>query len=106
MNFDKYVRPEPEGISIYDREDELTSLPEDFFDAYKQIQSLTIYGTGLTSLPSSFTRLDNLRHLRLSGTKIKNLPDETASLKSLRFFGVNSNSFDLGKEATKLLSIE
>ena len=102
MNLEKHVRVSPAGLEIHDYDGTIPSLPEDFFDAHSHITWLHIYGTGLTSLPSSFDKLSRLKHLKLYSTKIKGLPEAIMQFKELNSLSIRGNTIDFNKEAVKL----
>jgi len=105
MEANNFFIEHAQGLNIRDQDGALTSLPEDFFDKYRHIKSLSIRETGLTELPASINKLQDLRSIEFYKTKIKALPDSFTELRQLTVFEAQSNSLDLNKEADKLAQL-
>lgn len=75
----------------------MTSIRPNFFSNLPQLQTLSLYGTGLTNIDSStFSELDNLLLLDIGYNPVTSF-DPTASLSSLaklKCFGFYSDRFD------------
>lgn len=84
MNLEKFLRTSEGGLEINDMNGEISSLTEDFFANYSDIKWLSIYGTELIELPSSFNKLTQLLALKLYKTKFKYLPEINFILKRIK----------------------
>lgn len=105
MSFDKYLTGLNDSLQISDKDGELQSLSDNFFEAYTHLKSLSIITPELTSLPASFALLTQLERLHLGKTKLKALPDSIAALKELQSLNLETNLIDLNKEIPKLVTL-
>lgn len=70
---------------LYLEGNELTSLPDDFFDCLPRLTWLDLRRNKLLRLPSVYTgRHNHLRTLLLEGNKLRSLPLELGNKKLMR----------------------
>jgi Leucine-rich repeat (LRR) protein len=98
----RYIQCVENRLSITDYNNELTTLPDDFFESYLQVQSVEMKAQGLINIPSSISCLQQIKHLDFSGGKFRTFPD-LSTLKSLESLSISGNNLlDLNKELEKL----
>ena len=64
---------------------------EDFFDKFPNLESLTIKGTKISSLPTTLSSLTKLKVLDLSFNKLLEVPESLNQLISLEVLNLNNN---------------
>ncbi|XP_064601528.1 leucine-rich repeat-containing protein 27-like isoform X2 [Liolophura sinensis] len=77
---------------LYLEGNELTSLPENFFDMLPNLQWLDVRRNKLTSLSNVFSeKIPKLRNLLLEGNNLTTLPPELGLIKSLNGLNISNN---------------
>lgn len=107
MDLTKHIRYNAEHglFEFNDYQGEVSSLPDDLFDAYPGIQSLYIYAKDVSALPASFSKL-SLKRFGLRNSKLKELPAGIEVMTALEYVEVsNNNLMDFNKEAVKLAQL-
>ncbi len=61
----------------------LKQLPDDFFIGFEHLTSLDLTGNQFTELPSSFSRLQQLKYISISDNPISQLPEAMYGFKQL-----------------------
>ncbi|XP_052706883.1 leucine-rich repeat-containing protein 27-like isoform X10 [Crassostrea angulata] len=80
---------------LYLEGNELTSLPDDFFDCLPRLTWLDLRRNKLLRLPSVYTgRHNHLRTLLLEGNKLRSLPLELGLIKSLNGLNISNNPIE------------
>ncbi|XP_048747713.1 leucine-rich repeat-containing protein 27-like isoform X2 [Ostrea edulis] len=80
---------------VYLEGNELTSLPDDFFDCLPRLTWLDLRRNKLLRLPSVYTgRHNHLRTLLLEGNKLRSLPLELGLIKSLNGLNISNNPIE------------
>lgn len=80
---------------LYLEGNELTSLPDDFFDCLPRLTWLDLRRNKLLRLPSVYTgRHNHLRTLLLEGNKLRSLPLELGLIKSLNGLNMSNNPIE------------
>ncbi|XP_061180067.1 leucine-rich repeat-containing protein 27-like isoform X4 [Saccostrea echinata] len=80
---------------LYLEGNELTSLPDDFFDCLPRLTWLDLRKNKLLRLPSVYTgRHNHLRTLLLEGNKLRSLPLELGLIKSLNGLNISNNPIE------------
>lgn len=89
-------------LYLYGTIDKDEDLPDDFFEAFPQVQNLS-YCLGNDTIPASLGSLSQLRTLNITGKKVKTLPDSISQLTQLEEICISHNQqIDLKKEVVKL----
>lgn len=75
MNYDEYVKINPNEISIYDFKGKLTELPEYIFENISAVDILNIDAKNIASFPHSLNKLTVRQSIQFTNNKINQLPD-------------------------------
>ncbi|GMH19770.1 hypothetical protein Nepgr_021611 [Nepenthes gracilis] len=71
------------------KNERLATIPTSFFACMSSLKILNLYGTGISSLPGSVSKLTNLRGLYLNDChELMRLPEEIAQLKNLEVLDI------------------
>ena len=71
------------------------------------MESLTIKSRIIESIPDSLYNLSSLKHLDLSGNKVKNLSEDISKLENLEFLDVSQNQLESIPDAlSKMTSLK
>ncbi|XP_045520572.1 protein phosphatase PHLPP-like protein isoform X4 [Pieris brassicae] len=83
----------------------LTSLPENFFNFWPEMEELVVSGNSLTKLPDSLPQVNNLKVVRAHSNRLRSVPMFacSASVKVLDFAHNELDSVDLRLLAPKQL---
>ncbi|XP_047515769.1 protein phosphatase PHLPP-like protein isoform X1 [Pieris napi] len=83
----------------------LTSLPENFFNFWPEMEELVVSGNSLTKLPDSLPQVNNLKVVRAHSNRLRSVPMFacSASVKVLDFAHNELDSIDLRLLAPKQL---
>ncbi|KAK3589709.1 hypothetical protein CHS0354_021028 [Potamilus streckersoni] len=80
---------------LYLEGNQLTSIPDDFFDRLPNLKWLDLRHNYLIRLPSVFTgRHQNLRNLLLEGNNLRTLPLELGMIKTLNGLNITNNPLE------------
>lgn len=71
----------------------LSSLPENFCEAFRWLEDLRMNDCGICLLPDNFDTLSSLKNLELRGNNLSILPDFGSCLYDLRKVDLSNNSF-------------
>lgn len=74
-------------------DNDLLSLPEDFFDTMPSLTQATLYLNRFTTLPSSLGRATTIQNLQIYRNQLRELPESFSSLLSLTTVYLNSAFF-------------
>ncbi|CAH1784520.1 unnamed protein product [Owenia fusiformis] len=80
---------------LYLEGNELTCLPENFFDALPKLQWLDLRRNYIIAIPSVFlSRHENLRNILLENNELRTLPLELGLVKNLSGLNINNNPLE------------
>lgn len=104
--FEKFITIDEDGIDIFDHDGELTTIPDNYFDQVKEVNTVRLFAKNLTDIPTSLNEVKVMKSVTLGASKLKSIPDFVFNSPQLVSLTIDSNQLRITDDILELNQIQ